>query len=48
VVPRSRRLLQVVKGLVEPTHQLRVRGVNEADRLRAVDSLRECRGGRHS
>jgi hypothetical protein len=42
VVPRSRHLLQAVEGLVEPTHQLRVRGVNEADRLRAVDGLGEC------
>jgi hypothetical protein len=42
VVPRSRRLLQAVEGLVEPTHQLRVRGVNEAGGLRAVDGLRDC------
>jgi hypothetical protein len=42
VVPRSRRLLQAVEGLVELAHQLRVRGVNEAGGLRAVDSLREC------
>jgi hypothetical protein len=42
VVPRSRRLLQPVEGLVEPTHQLRVRGVNKASRLRAVDGLGEC------
>jgi hypothetical protein len=42
VVPRSRRLLQAVEGRVESTHQLRVHGVNEAGRLRAVDSLREC------
>jgi hypothetical protein len=37
VVPRSRHLLQAVEGLVEPAHQLRVRGVNETDGLRAVD-----------
>jgi hypothetical protein len=42
LVARSQRLLQVVEGLVEPAHQLRVHGINEADRLRAVDSLREC------
>jgi hypothetical protein len=48
VVPRSRRLLHAIEGLVEPAHQLRVRGVNEAGRLRAVDGLGECRGGRHS
>jgi hypothetical protein len=42
VVPCSRHLLQVVEGLVEPAHQLRVCGVNEADGLRAVDGLREC------
>jgi hypothetical protein len=41
VVPHSRRLLQAVKGLVEPTHQLRVSSVNEADGLRAVDRLKE-------
>jgi hypothetical protein len=42
VVPRLRRFLQAVKGLVESAHQLRVRGVNEAGGLRAVDGLREC------
>jgi hypothetical protein len=42
VVPRSRRLLQAVEGLVEPAHRLRVRGVNEANGLRAVDGLGEC------
>jgi hypothetical protein len=42
VVPRSQRLLQAIEGLVEPAHQLRVRGVNEAGGLRAVDSLGEC------
>jgi hypothetical protein len=31
-------LLQVVEGLVEPSHQLRVCGVNEANRLR-VESV---------
>jgi hypothetical protein len=34
-----RRLLQAVEGLVEPTHQLRVHGINEVDGLRAVDGL---------
>jgi hypothetical protein len=42
VVPRLRRLLQAIEGHVESAHQLMVRGVNEADGLRAVDSLREC------
>jgi hypothetical protein len=42
VVPRSRRLLQVIEGLVEPTHQLRVHGVNETSMLRVVDGLEEC------
>jgi hypothetical protein len=42
VVPRSRRLLQAVEGHVEPARQLRVRGVNEADGLRAIDGLGEC------
>jgi hypothetical protein len=42
VVPYSRHLLQVIDGLVEPTHQLRARGINEADWLRAIDSLGEC------
>jgi hypothetical protein len=42
VVPRSRRLLQAVEGLVELAHQLRVCGVNEASGLRAVDDLKEC------
>jgi hypothetical protein len=42
VVPRSRRLLQAVEGLVEPTHQLRVRRINEANGLRAVGCLKEC------
>jgi hypothetical protein len=31
-----------VEGLVEPAHQLRVHRVNEADGLRAIDSLGEC------
>jgi hypothetical protein len=48
VVPHSRRLLQAIEGLVELAHQVRVRGVNEADGLRAVDGLGECRGGRRS
>jgi hypothetical protein len=30
------------RGLVESAHQLRVSRVNKADRLRAVDRLREC------
>jgi hypothetical protein len=38
VVPHARRLLQAVEG----THQLKVCGVNEAGKLRAVDSLEEC------
>jgi hypothetical protein len=42
VVPRSRCLLQAVEGLVESAHQLRVRGVNEAVGLRAVDDLGDC------
>jgi hypothetical protein len=42
VVPRSRRLLQALEGLVELAHQLRMRRVNEADGLRAVDGLGEC------
>jgi hypothetical protein len=42
VVPRSRRLLQDVEGLIEPAHRLRVRRVNEVDGLRGVDRLREC------
>jgi hypothetical protein len=42
MVPHSRHLLQAVEGLVELTHQLRVRGVNEVGRLRAVHCLREC------
>jgi hypothetical protein len=42
VVPCSQRLLQAVEGLVEPTHQLRVCGVNEANWLRVVDGPREC------
>jgi hypothetical protein len=42
VVPRSRRLLQAIEELVESAHQLRVRRVNEADGLRAVDGLGEC------
>jgi hypothetical protein len=41
VVPSSRRLHQVVEELVEPSHKLRVGGVNEVDRLRAVDRLSE-------
>jgi hypothetical protein len=42
VVPCSRRLLHAVEGLVELAHQLRVRRVNEAGMLRAVDHLGEC------
>jgi hypothetical protein len=42
VVPCSWLLLQVVEGLVEPAHQLRVCRVNEASGLRAVGHLREC------
>jgi hypothetical protein len=42
VVPRSRCLLQAIEGLVESAHQLRVRGVNEAVGLRAVDGLGDC------
>jgi hypothetical protein len=42
VVPRTRRLLQAIEGLVEPSHQLRVSRVNIADGLRAVDRLGEC------
>jgi hypothetical protein len=42
VVPCSRRLFQAVEGLVEPAHQLRVRGVNEGSGLRAVDGLGDC------
>jgi hypothetical protein len=42
MVPRSRRLLQAIEGLVELAHQLRVRRVNEASGLRIVDGLREC------
>jgi hypothetical protein len=42
VVPCSWCLLQAVEGLVEPAHRLRVRGVNEASELRAVDGLEEC------
>jgi hypothetical protein len=42
VVPRSRRLLHAVEGLVEPAYQLRVRRVNKAGGLRAVDGLGEC------
>jgi hypothetical protein len=38
VIPCLQRLLQAVEGLVEPAHQLRVRRVNEAGGLRAVDS----------
>jgi hypothetical protein len=41
MVPLSRRLLQAVEGLVEFAHQLRLSRVNEVDRLRAVDCLRE-------
>jgi hypothetical protein len=41
VVPRSWRLLQAIEGLIESAHQLRVRKVNEAGGLRAVDRLRE-------
>jgi hypothetical protein len=42
VVPHSQHLLQAVEGLIELAHQLKVRRVNEADGLRAVDYLREC------
>jgi hypothetical protein len=42
VVPCSRHLFQAVEGLVEPAHQLRVRGVNEGSALRAVDGLGDC------
>jgi hypothetical protein len=42
VAPRSRHLLQVVEGLIEPAHQLRVHRVNRAGGLRAVDRLGEC------
>jgi hypothetical protein len=42
VVPRSRRLLQAVERLLEPTHQIMVHMVNEAGGLRAVDCLGEC------
>jgi hypothetical protein len=42
VVPRSRRLLHAVEGLVEPAYQLRVCKVNEVSGLRAVDGLKEC------
>jgi hypothetical protein len=45
MVPCSWRLFQAVKGLVEPAHQLSMHGVNEANRQRAVDSLRECAVG---
>jgi hypothetical protein len=41
-VPCPRRMLQAIEGLVEPAHQLRVRRVNKAGRLRAVDRLGEC------
>jgi hypothetical protein len=41
VVPSSWRLHQVVEELVEPSHKLRVGGVNEVDKLRAVDRLSE-------
>jgi hypothetical protein len=42
VQPRSRCLLQVVEGLVQPAHRLRVHRVIEASGLRAVDHLGEC------
>jgi hypothetical protein len=42
IVPHSRHLLQAVEGLVEPAHQLRMHGVNEASGQRAVDGLGEC------
>jgi hypothetical protein len=42
VVPHSWCLLQAVKGLVEPAHQLRVHWVNEAGELRVVDDLKDC------
>jgi hypothetical protein len=42
VIPCLWRLLQTIEGLVEPAHQLRVCGVNEAGGLRAVDYLEEC------
>jgi hypothetical protein len=42
VVQYSRRLLQAIGRIIEPTHQLRVSGVNEAGGLRAVDHIGEC------
>jgi hypothetical protein len=39
VVPHSRLLFQAVEVLVESAHQLRMRRVNKANRLRAVDRL---------
>jgi hypothetical protein len=42
VVPHLWRLLQVIEGLVEPAHRLRVSRINEADGLKAVDRLEEC------
>jgi hypothetical protein len=42
VVPCSRCLLQAVEGPVEPAHQMRMHGVNEANGLRAVDDLGKC------
>jgi hypothetical protein len=41
VVPSSWRLLQAIAGLIEPTHQLRMSGVNEASRLGSMDRLGE-------
>jgi hypothetical protein len=45
VIRSSRRLLQIVEGLVEPAHQLRVSRVNEADKLGGGSGGDECRGG---
>jgi hypothetical protein len=42
VVPRSRRRLQAVEGLVESAHQLRESGINEVGGLRAVNGFGEC------
>jgi hypothetical protein len=39
VVLSSRRLLQAIEGPVEPTHQLRVSGVNEVGSLGAINRL---------
>jgi hypothetical protein len=39
-IPGPRRLLEAVEGTVQPTDQIRVSDVDEADGLAAVDSLR--------